>query len=115
MLLRCSTWVGVGISLFVVTTSCRGFIVRPIATQGLVSLTDTYAKASRTATVRSCSATCGQLVSGSSSTLVRKQRKDRASGVEVLDVNVATASVTTASRFYFFRLNLSGFTSSGAS
>ena len=71
MVLRCSTMVGEGISSFVVTTSCRGFIVRPIARAGLLSLTDTYAKASRTATVRSWSATCGP-VSSSPSSLARK-------------------------------------------
>ena len=40
-----------GISFFIATTSCRGFIVTPIATVGLRTSTDTYAKASRTATV----------------------------------------------------------------
>ncbi len=41
-----------GIFSFFATKSCRGFIVRPIATAGLLSLTDIYAKASRTGTVR---------------------------------------------------------------
>lgn len=83
--------VGEGVSSFVDTTSCRGFIVGPIATARLLLLTDIYAKASRTSTVSSLHATCGPLVSS----LVRIQRASRE---EVLDVNIAAASITTASR-----------------
>ena len=73
MMSRCSTMFVEGIFSFFATTSCRGFIVRPIATAGLLSLTDIYAKASRTGTVRIWSATCG-LVSDPHSPLARLQR-----------------------------------------
>lgn len=61
-MVRCSTKVSEGIWSFVATTSCNGFILRPIATTELLLLTETYAKASRTAAVRSWSATSGPLV-----------------------------------------------------
>lgn len=103
-----------GISSFVATASCKGFIVRSIATTGLLSLTETYAKASKTATVRSWSTTCGPLINGPPSSLAWQQRMDRASRKQDLEVNVAAVSETTASTSTFLGLNLPGSTSTGA-
>ena len=94
---RCLSMVSVGLSSFVATTSCNGFIVRPTATAGLLLSIETYAKASRTATVRSWSATSGPLVNGP---LRGMERRDDASSEQVSLWNKTVVRVTTASGSY---------------
>ncbi len=80
-----------GLSLFVATTSCNGFIVRPIATAGLLLCIETYAKASRTAT-RS-----GPLVNGP---LRGMERRQVASSEQVSLWKKRAVRVTTESGSY---------------
>ena len=89
---KCLSMLSVGLSLFVATTSCNGLIVRPTATAGLLLSIETYAKASRTATVRSW-----PLVNGP---LRGMERRDGASLEQVSLWNKTEVRVTTESRSY---------------